>query len=255
MGEIHFLDVGCADMSIIKANNNTYLIDCYSVEEFKYLLPTNKKIKALFVTHQHYDHFLGMKYLIENDYSIDYLLYSPYERRIRDNSVEYDEWQDFNSYVKHYKNSGTKIYTPYRQSDFEQPWWNTDRLKFYIIGPVSTIADSETRELHDASLVFLVCGEYRMCLFTGDASDKSLEWIAQNTQNYCNDILHASHHGSINGANLAFIKKAGITDTIISTKSGVHSNIPHPTALQRYREYTSNSVHRTDTNGSLSLLF
>lgn len=255
MGEINFLDVGCGDTSIIKTNGNVYLVDCYDIENHSYLLPSNKIIKALFVTHQHYDHFLGMKYLMENDYKINYLIYSPYDRRRGDNSVQYEEWKDFTSYAKCFEYNGTKLYKPYRQGNFNTPWWSIDELKFYMLGPVNSIADRDTRELHDASLVFLVKANNRNCLFTGDASDISLEWISNNTENYCNDILHASHHGSINGANLSFIKNANIKDTIISTKSGVHSNVPHSTAISRYKSFTKNTVYRTDTNGNFKIYF
>ena len=91
----------------------------------------------------------------------------------------------------------------------------------------------------------------RKCLFTGDATDKSLNYIAKKTNNICNDILHASHHGSINGADLDFIKSCNMDYTVISTKSGVHENIPHGTALKRYREHTKKEMYRTDKDGSL----
>lgn len=77
-----------------------------------------------------------------------------------------------------------------------------------------------------------------------------LQYIADNTNNYCNDILHASHHGSINGANLDFIKSANVKYTMISRESGVHGNVPHPSALRRYRDNTENDVRRTDVDGS-----
>jgi beta-lactamase superfamily II metal-dependent hydrolase len=192
-----------------------------------------------------------MNYLKDNKYEIEYLIYSPYERRYGDNSVEYQEWQDFQGYTEHFIKAGTKIYTPYRQDDFSNPWWTVDGLRIWIIGPEKNIATSDTRELHDASLVFTIKGEKRTCLFTGDASDASLNWIAKNTKNHCNDILHASHHGSLNGADLEFIKSCNIVHTIISTKSGEHDSVPHPTALARYNK-NSTIVYRTDVSGILS---
>lgn len=254
MGKFHFLSVGCADTTIIKSSNSTILIDCCSdIESHKDLLPSNKKLKAVFITHQHYDHFKGLQYLIDQNYDIEFFIYSPYERRYSDNSVEYDEWVSFNNLKDKIEKKGAKIYTPYRQDKFDNPWWSIDDLKIYMLGPEKNIAKEEKRELHDASLVFLVEANNKKVTFTGDASDKLLNWIANNTTNYCNDILHASHHGSINGADLDFIKNANIKDTIISTKSGVYSSVPDSTALQRYRSYTKNEVYRTDTSGSLSL--
>ena len=253
MGKIKFLNVGCGDTTIIQILNDTFLIDCYEISNYVHLLPSSKRIKALFITHQHYDHFLGMEYLKDNNYSIDYLIYSPYIRRYSDNSVEYDEWQKFNSLSSYFENKGSKIYKPFRQDDFKEPWWEPSGLQIWMIGPEKSIATSETRELHDASLVFTVKNKAtgRRCCFTGDASDKSLNWIASNTNNYCNYILHASHHGSINGADLDFIKKANIDTTIISTKSGVHDNVPHPTALSRYKSYSKNEYQRTDVKGTI----
>ena len=239
MGTLHHLKVGCADASIIKTSSATFLIDCHNIEDHSHLLPSNKKLRGVFITHQHEDHYSGLSYLKDKGYTIDCLIYSPYVRRREDNSVTLDEWNEFNGYCDYFKRKGTKIYTPYRQPSLNDPWWKTDGVSLYIIGPAKSIATSNTRELHDASLVILAIMEKRKCLFTGDASDANLKWIADNTQDYCNDILHASHHGSINGADLDFIKKCNAGYTVVSTKSGVYSNVPHSTAMQRYRNYHS----------------
>lgn len=254
MGKIWLLNVGCADTTVIDTANTCIMIDCHNPDVFSNYLPTNKKIRAMFITHQHYDHFDCMKYLIDNEYDIEYLIYSPYDRRYGDNSVDKDEWTDFNNYAAYFVNNGTEVYKPYRQEDFSKPWWNIDGLRIWMIGPEKNIASSDTREIHDASLVFTVKSEKRTCLFTGDASDASLNWIAKNTNNHCNDILHASHHGSLNGADLEFIKSCKIVHTIISTKSGEHESVPHPTALARYDNH-SEIVYRTDVSGTLSYNF
>jgi beta-lactamase superfamily II metal-dependent hydrolase len=93
-----------------------------------------------------------------------------------------------------------------------------------------------------------------MCLFNGDASGANLQNVAA-LSHICDDILHASHHGSIEGADLGFIKKCNASYAVISTEADVHDNVPHPTALQRYRENTKNRVYRTDQDGSLRWRF
>lgn len=71
----------------------------------------------------------------------------------------------------------------------------------------------------------------------------------------CDDVLHASHHASLEGANLAFIKKCKAQHTVVSTASGKYDNVPQPTALKRYNDNTVYSVWRTDVDGSGQLGF
>ena len=255
MNELHLLNVGCADASVIKTSDATFLVDCHKIGDYSNLLPSNKNISGVFITHQHEDHYSGLGYLKAEGYTINHLVYSPYERRYNDQSVTSREWAEFNEYARHFSNKGTKLHTPFRQDNFDNPWWRTNGVSFEIIGPDESIARRDTRELHDACLVIKAILGERVCLFTGDASDTNLHWIAENTGNYCNDILHASHHGSLQGADLDFIKGSKAEYTVISTQSGVHQNVPHPTALQRYRDYTKKKVYRTDVNGSWKFTF
>jgi beta-lactamase superfamily II metal-dependent hydrolase len=255
MGKLYFLNVGFGDASIIINDSAVFLIDCHKIEDFCSLLPCHKKIRGVFITHQHRDHFSGLHYLKDRSYTIDYLICSPYQRMIHDHSVEYNEWNEFQSLLDYFNQNGSKVYFPYRQENFNKPYWSTNGVKFYIIAPEKSIASSSTREIHDASLVVKAILGSRNCLFAGDGSVKSLESIATTTYNYCNDILHASRHGGINGAQLDFIKKCNAQYTIISTQSGIHENVPHPEAMQRYRNFTLDTVYRTDFSGTIEFKF
>ena len=255
MGKMHCLDVGCGDTTVITSDSATFLVDCYHIENYSSYLPSNKHIRGLFITHQHRDHFEGLNYLRDQQYTIDFLIYSPYDRRCNDNSVTVEEWNEFNDLKDSFVRKGTETRLPYRQKDFDNPYWDTNGIQFYIIGPHPSISNSDTREIHDASLVITAMIGKRKCLFTGDASDANLEYIAENTKDFCDDILHASHHGSLNGASLEFIKESNAQYTLISTKSGVYENVPHPTALSRYKNYTAKNVIRTDQDGSWSWFF
>lgn len=208
MGKLHHLDVGCADASVIITNSGTFLVDCHNIEEHAHLLPADKKLRGVFITHQHRDHYSGLNYLKDNGFTIDHLIYSPYKRRYADNSVTIEEWNEFDSLKDFFTKNGTTLHAPHRQSSFDKAWWQPGEISFWILGPHEHIATTDTRELHDASLVITAMLGKRKCLFTGDASDSNLAEVASTTINICDDILHASHHGSINGADLGFIKKS-----------------------------------------------
>lgn len=254
MAKIHFLEVGCADTTIIQSEGKTILVDCCSrIEDYCYLLPNSRVINAVFITHQHQDHFKGLNYLKDNDYKITFLICSPYQRKREDSSVSAEEWREFNQLVAYFEGQGTKVYKPYRQNAFNKPWWNFAGLTFWMLGPVKEIADGSESVLHDASLVFTVRNpntNQKVC-FTGDASDKSLKQIADTTNHYCDNLLHASHHGSLNGAELIFIQKAKIKTTIVSTKEGVKENVPSGEALKRYVDNSRDEVLRTDKKGTI----
>jgi beta-lactamase superfamily II metal-dependent hydrolase len=255
MGKLYHLAVGCADASVISCADATFLVDCHNIEQHAHLLPRSKRLRGVFITHQHYDHYSGLAYLRKKGYTIEHLIYSPYDRRYGDNSVTYEEWNEFDEHRNYFEQNGTKCHKPFRQLDWSKPWWTPNGLKFWIAGPARYIAMSETRELHDACLVIIARMGNRTCCFTGDASDANLEYVATHTIYFCSDILHASHHGSINGAELSFIQKCNAQYTVISTESGVHDNVPHPTAMERYRNNTKKVVFRTDVSGSLSWTF
>lgn len=257
MADIHFLDVGCADTTIITSEGKTILVDCSSgIEKYENLLPASKTIDAVFITHQHQDHFKGLEYLKDEGYKITYFICSPYERNKGDDSVSLDEWNDFNDLVNYFQGKGTKVYKPFRQDSFDKEWWDFAGLKFWMIGPDKIIAKAQDRVLHDASLVFTIKNPKsgnKVC-FTGDASDKSLKKIADITNYYCDNLLHASHHGSLNGAELSFIQKAEIKMTIVSTKEGVKANLPHKEALKRYADNSSEGILRTDKKGTIKIV-
>src|SRR3974377_395702 len=116
MCEVHHLDVCFGDASVIVSANNTFLVDCHNIGNWEHLLPRSKAILAVFITHQHRDHFSGLEYLRDNGYSITNLIYSPYDRRYGDTSVEYEEWKEFNAARDYFRSRGTNLCTPYRQA-------------------------------------------------------------------------------------------------------------------------------------------
>jgi glyoxylase-like metal-dependent hydrolase (beta-lactamase superfamily II) len=63
MGSLHCLNVGCADASVIITDTATFLVDCHNIGDHSNLLPSNKTLRGVFITHQHSDHYSGLGYL------------------------------------------------------------------------------------------------------------------------------------------------------------------------------------------------
>jgi len=68
MGKLICLKVGFGDASIITSGTATFLVDCHNIGNFSYLLPNDKHLRGVFITHQHNDHFSGLNYLKQNYY-------------------------------------------------------------------------------------------------------------------------------------------------------------------------------------------
>src|SRR5437868_2495102 len=131
MGNLHCLDVACADATVIVSANQTFLVDCNDIDRYSHLLPRSKQICGVFITHQHRDHYSGLDFLRRNGYSISFLIYAPYERRWDDASVTSEEWDEFAGHRDYFRAKGTGLFAPFRQETFDKPYWEVDGLKFW----------------------------------------------------------------------------------------------------------------------------
>lgn len=200
-------------------------------------------IDLLIISHPHHDHYLGMEELI-GKVTVAEFWGSPYERRYDDNSLSYEEWKEYCNLKEKLVPDSNRRFTCTKNirktfSDYE----------FVVLGPRKNVNSDETRECHDACLVIWIHSPANNFIICGDASDSQLDQIRSDWKLSDCTILRSSHHGSINGANLEFIKVISPRDTIISTQSGIFENVPSNTALQRYKSYSKN-VFRTDIDGT-----
>lgn len=201
-------------------------------------------IDLLIVTHPHHDHYLGMEDLA-GEFTIAEFWGSPYSRRESDQSITVNDWNEYHDLRDSLVINDQKIFICSKGARK-----TFSGCEFIVLGPRNTVNYSDTRECHDASLVVWVSTPANNFLICGDASDSELnevmsDWIVKDC-----DVLHVSHHGSKNGANLDFIKTVSARDTIISTQSGIFKNLPCSKTLQWYQLYSS-EVFRTDLMGTL----
>jgi len=130
---------------------------------------------VLILTHAHRDHFDGIQVLLDNDVTVDKVWESKYERRTGDNSIDYDEWQEYQGLVR--KLNAT-VYQPERSLS----WFDTiGRASFQFYNPTASINEDDQRHIHDASLAFNILIEGTRIAFTGDASDR-WQTVAEDDQ-------------------------------------------------------------------------
>jgi beta-lactamase superfamily II metal-dependent hydrolase len=251
----HFLNVGCADCTIFEIGNDLVVVDCgyrqfsngvskpTSIYNYLKNIIGKTYIDLLVISHPHHDHYLGMEELI-GKVTVAEFWGSPYSRRHGDNSLSLDEWNEYNRLKEKLVPDSNKRFTCTKGAEK-----SLSSCKLVILGPRENVNTDETRECHDACLVIWIGSPANNFVICGDASDAQLDQIRTDWKLTSCSILRTSHHGSLNGANLEFIKAASPRDTVISTQSGVFDNVPSNTALQRYKNNSEN-VFRTDTDGT-----
>lgn len=249
----HFLSVGCADCTIFEIDNDLVVIDCgYRLISNGVSKPTSiynylknvvgkTHLDLLIISHPHHDHYLGMEELI-GKVIVEEFWGSPYKRRYDDNSLSSDELGEYNRLKRMLVPNNRFTCMKGNKKLFSG-------CRFFVLGPHENVNADETRECHDACLVIWVSTPANNFIICGDASDSELDLIRTDWNLSDCTVLRASHHGSINGADLEFIKAVSPRDTIISTQSGIINKVPSDTALQRYRSH-SEKVFRTDIDGT-----
>jgi beta-lactamase superfamily II metal-dependent hydrolase len=252
VGRLLDLSVGCANCAILSSGASRLIVDCSGIEGYERELPASRRIDALIVTHQHYDHFDGLAFLYDRGYSIGRLAYSPYLPREGEDSVAPEEWERFEELKELFRRRGAELDAPYGRTSLDQPYMEAGDMRIFFLGPEEALARAPGRRIHDACLVVLIELNGRRVLFAGDASPASLASIALSSPDISAEFLHPSHHGGMEGAVEAFIRAVSPQTTIVSTASGVYPELPSAEALALYGRLTRGRVYRTDLDGTCS---
>ena len=117
-----------------------------------------------------------------------------------------------------------------------------DGVKFAVLGLPEPLADCPKEENNNSIVIRMDFGDFSM-LFTGDAEQELLDFLVEEHPDDLDvDVLKASHHGSDNGQNAAFLEAVSPERVVIS--AGVHNGHKHPMAgaLNAYVTATGGSV-------------
>ena len=232
--EVHFIDVGQGDSTLIRIKNKNILIDTggnvnFNISE-NVLIPYFrslgvKKINYLILTHGDYDH-MGSSIDLVNNFNVEKVIF---------NVGSYNELE--NNLIKILKEKNIKYYKNIEEI-------NINKNKLYFLN--TDIYDNEN---YNSSVVYLKLNNYKF-LFMGDAGkERELDIINKYNLNKI-DFLKVGHHGSDTSSNIKFINTIKPKYSLISV--GENNNYGHP-KKSVLDILSSSKIYRTDINGEIKI--
>ena len=130
--------------------------------------------------------------------------------------------------------------------------WEWDGVHFFILHPVSTDYQINSRKTNNMSCVLRIASAEGSVLLTADIeADDERILIARSPSLLPSDVLLAPHHGSSNASTPEFIAAVGARDVIFSAGYRNPFKHPRPEVLERY---STNRQWRTDRDGAVRIV-
>lgn len=232
--EVHFLDVGQADCTLIKCDGYTMLIDAGEDDQGtkiqNYLKKQGvEKLNYLILTHPDSDH-IGSADVILTKFETDTVFMSNYEKETR----------IYTDLLKLMKDSQIEYRTP-EVGDV----YPLGSASFQILAP-----NDEYEDPNNASIALLLTHGENSFLFTGDAEKSAEKDMLDNGLNLAADVFHAGHHGSKTSNTEDFMDAVNPQYAVISCGVDNSYGLPDAEVLNRFRQ-NGIKVYRTDEQGTI----
>lgn len=232
--EVHFIDVGQGDSTLIICGKHAMLIDAGDDSKGTAIQNYLKKqgvdkLDYLILTHPDADHIGGAPVVITK-FDIKKVFVSNYEK-------------DSKSYLKliqalDYKN--LKYSTPRAGAKF---CLGTAEITF--LAP-----NKEYDNPNDASIALIVENDDNRFLFSGDAGEAAEKDILNNGLDISADVYQVGHHGSKYSSSKEFLDAINPEYAVISCGEGNSYGHPHADTLNKLRN-SNVKLYRTDEAGSI----
>ena len=236
MLEVHYIDVGQGDATLIKCGSHAMLIDGGNNNKGTTVQLYLKKqgvesLDYVIGTHPDADHIGGLDVIVYK-YNCDTVIMPDYEK----DTKTYQELVD----VIHDKNM--KITYPVVGEQYA-----LGEAKFTIIAPNS---NSYGGNANDYSVAILLEYGKNRFLFTGDAEEASEAEMLTYGIDISADVYKVAHHGSRSASTQEFLNAVHPKYAVISCGEGNSYGHPHAEVLNRLRSMGV-EVFRTDEQGSI----
>ncbi len=232
--EVHYIDVGQGDATLIKCGDAAMLID--AGENDKGTLVQNyirkqgvKSLDYLIVTHPDSDHCGGADVIITK-YDIDTIIMPDYAK-------DTASYRDVIKAMDYKKNKVTEpvVGESYKLGDAE----------FTIIAP-----NAEYEEANNYSVSIVLEHGSKKFVFTGDAEEEAEEDILDSGIDISADVLKVGHHGSKTSSIEDFVDAVDPKYALISCGENNDYGHPHAQTMNTLRT-RGIKLFRTDEQGSL----
>lgn len=233
--EVHFIDVGQGDATLLIQGGHAMLIDAGGNDKGTavqyYLMQQDiTKLDYLIGTHPDEDHIGGL----------DVVLYKFDVDRVFMPAVSKDT-KTYRDVLDTAKAKNMQIYVP-------------EKGDSYQLGDASfTVLSDEEKEysdINDASIcIRLVFGDNSF-LFCGDAGEEAEVDLLKSGAELESDIYKASHHGSATSGSAEFLEAVSPRVAVISCGKNNSYGHPDPDTVQRLLHLGAD-VYRTDEQGTI----
>lgn len=232
--EVHFMDVGQGDATLVTCGGHAMLIDAGDDTKgtaIQNYLQKQKitKLDYLILTHPDADHIGGAPVIITK-FNIGKVFVSNFEK---DNKT-------YQKLIQSLDDKQTKALTPKVNSKY-----TLGSASFTILAPNKTYDNP-----NDASISLLLKNGTRSFLFTGDAGEDAEKDILETGVDISADVYKAGHHGSKYSTSKDFFKAVDPFYTVISCGEGNSYGHPHAETLNTFRT-SGVKVYRTDEAGTI----
>lgn len=234
--EIHFLDVGQGDATLIRQGSHAMLIDGGDNDKGT-LVQSYLKYQGI----EELDYVIGTHPDSDHVGGLDVVMYKfPWDEVILpDLQKDTKTYQDV---LKVIKEKGKNITYPIVGTTYK-----LGEAEFTVIAPAE---EDYGDNWNDYSVGILLCfGENRF-VFTGDAEEEAEEDMIETAGDLSADVLKAAHHGSDTANTSSFLEAVNPESVVISCGEGNSYGHPRAGAMNRFREMGVD-VYRTDEQGTI----
>lgn len=231
---IHTIDVGQGDSTLLECDGNYMLIDAgetdYGETVVDYLKQYNvDKLSYMVITHPHSDHYGGVETVLESIETENIILTEAYNTtRSWEELVDYIDSNDYN------------VIIPEMNQVF-----NLGKCNITTYAP-----EIDNDDINNSSVVLKAEYDGMSALFTGDAGKPEESKILESGFDVKADILNIGHHGSRTSTGKEFLESVNPQLALISCGKNNDYGHPHKETTASLKKQNVKSL-RTDEQGNI----